>query len=278
MGLPTAILAYGSTALTLGERPTTTFRADGFDDGRFTFHGGTKTSLLPGVVVPGYSGMYVITDRVQDDAGDLEHEVAALGITSGSSRIVDSDAEDSEDSFDTGRELIACSSLAVANSYRLGRSHSEHFNLRAVAVKVRRGPISALRYVDIQFKGIKTGNRPVREKIGVLSREVSRDNMIINLPGGHSSAHNWNILLAQPTLQRSYLSLGKPNTSLVGLALTPPNAPATSGYSFSASDDTLTWQYPNGWVYAAVESDTIPGTSISFITEFYVRREKISLG
>jgi len=275
MGAPTAVLSYGSTALTLGERPTITRRADGFDDGRFVFHGGTETSLLPGVVVPGYSGMYVVSDRVQDDAGDLEHDVAAVGLRSGTTRMIEQEALDAEDGFDTGREVW----LAVpSSSFRVGRVHSAHGNLRAVSVNKRSSPVSAYSTFEIQFKGIKTGNRPVREKIGVLSREVSREDMIINLPGGSSSAHNWNILLSEPTLQRSYLSLGKPNTSLVGLAFTPPNAPGVFGYSFSASDDTLTWKYPNGWVYAAVESDTIPDTTISFITEFYVRREKINLG
>lgn len=272
--MPTAVLSYGVTTLTLGERPTITRRADGFDEGRFLFHGGTETSLSPGALVPNYSGMYVVMTRVQDDAGDLEHDVAAIGLRSGSTRLIEQDAADAEDGFDTGREVWIASSSAY---FSVGMSHSNHHNLRAVSVNKRRSPVSVYSYFEIQFKGIKTGNRPVREKIGVLTREASRDNMIINLPGGDASAHNWNILLSQPTLQRSYLSTSRPNTSLVGLAFTPPNAPATAGYSFSASDDQFTWQYPNGWVYAAVECDTIPGTNISFITEFYVKRERIAL-
>lgn len=273
--MPTAVLSYGVTTLTLGERPTITRRADGFDEGRFLFHGGTETSLLPGTVVPNYSGMVVVTDRVQDDAGDLEHDVAAIGLRSGTTRLIEQDAADAEDGFDTGREVWLATSSA---NFRTGISHSNHNNLRAVSVNKRRSPVSAYSYFEIQFKGIKTGNRPVREKIGVLTREVSRENMLIILPGGSTSPHNWNILLSQPTFQRSYLSTSKPNTSLVGLAVTPPNAPEATGYSFSANDTTLTWQYPNGWVYAAVECDTIPGTTISYITEFYVNREKINLG
>lgn len=280
MAAPTAVLSYGVTTLTLGERPRIKRRADGFDDGRFIFHGGTVASLVPGTAVPGYATMVVTEDDVTDDAGDLEHDVNALGLYDGAtSRLIESDAEDVDTGFDVGREVWACTSAAVAAGFLVSRSHSEHSNLKAVTVKVRRGPISALRYADIGFKGIKTGNKPVRYKIGVLTREVNRQNFTVTLPGGDAStAHNWNILLSSPTLQRSYQSTSRPDTTSVGMAITPVGAPATGGFSFSASDDSLTWNWPNGWVYAALECDELYLGGPCFVTEYYIARSRINLG
>lgn len=276
MPAPTPVIHYGSRALTLGEDPVIVRRSDGLDEGQFIFHHGSEDSLPANSIVPGYGGMIVVEDRVIDHAGYLEHNVRATGLRSGNRRLIEKESKAAEDGFDTGRERWI---VAKSHSIIPGARHSDYNLLVAVDVNDVKAPCDAYKYVDVQFKGIKHQNRQPKLKVGMLSREVNRENMLIVLNGGHSSAHNWNILLSAPTLQKSYLSTRVPSLANVGLQGSgTSDFPATTSPSFSASDDSLTWNYPNGVVLAGIEYDEILRTGICFVIEHYVKRDKINLG
>lgn len=279
MPAPEAILSYGSAALQLGETPRIVRRGDGFDEGAFAFIGGSENSLLPNSEVPGYNGMYIQEDSITDHSGDLEHSVRAVGLRSGTSRLIASIATDSEDGFDTGSETFISAEGATA-SYVRGRRHSQYSQLYAVSVSVRRSPITAYAIVDVGYKGIKNGNRPDKIKLSVASRETTYTALDNPPPGGTPTETKWSVMKGDPMLVRSYISQYRPDFSRVGLQNSasgvPVSFPAVPNHGWSNNDD-VTWNMPFGWFLANIESDEIAGTTLNFVTETYLNRDRFSL-
>ena len=275
MALPTAVLSYGSTALQLGDAPRIVRRADGFDEGQFDFIGGTEDSLPSGALVPGYAGMYVSEDSITDYSGALEHDVRAIGLRTGTRRKINSTAVDSEDGFDSGSETWIA---PVISPFAYGLSHQQYPGLYIVSASRRDSPVAAFAFFDLQFKGIKSSSRPVRFKFSTATREITLENFIVGFSGGDTrNPHKWNILKGETTMEKSYLSASPPDYTKVGVQLgSVPGFPATSNLNYTYSTDALTWQWPNGVVLAAINAEQVPNRNAWFITETYIKRDKIT--
>lgn len=277
MPAPASCITYGSAGI-LYTSVKIKERGDGWDVGSFQAISPARDSFSVDGPVPGYAGMYVAEHEPEQAGPNWLHTVQGIGLYGSHIRRIKRSATSSEDSFDTGAE----SWIYPAQSSPLyGQSHSEHPNLRAIQISDEDGPVSAWKIVNLDFKGLKNGSRPVRRKVDTLTREATRKNFIVTLPGGDIDfEHNWNLLLATPTLQLSWISLTRPDSSLVGSQGSGSDAadfPAWYHFDFVAPDDSLTWNWPNGVVLAAISWDEIPGTTICFITAIYVQRDRVSL-
>jgi hypothetical protein len=277
MALPTPVITHSSiNTLTLGETPRIIRRGDGFDEGQFEFHLGSEGSLLPGTSVPGYSGLYVTEDSITDHSGDLEHSVRAVGLRSGSQRKIATTATDSEDGFDTGSETWIAG--AFGSPFAYGRSHQEFGGLYCVAITGKNSPVAAYKLYDLQFKGIKSTARPARYKFSTATSTVTLENFVNGFSGGDSrNPHRWSIMKGEATMEKSFLSNAPPDYTRVGVQLSGvPNFPATTQLNYSYTSDALTWQWPNGVVLAAINAEQVPGRNAYFITETFIRRDKIT--
>lgn len=275
MPLPAAIHAFGSTDLELGEDPRITRRSDGFDEGAFVFHGGTESSLLPGLPVPGYNGMYVAENVQTDRSGDFEHNLRAVGLRSATQRLITSTAVDSEDGFDLGSETW----IAPANArFAQGRPHSDHDRLYCVSVVAKKSPVGNYNLYDLAFKGIKSGNRPLRVQTSVLGKEIRLENYTLVGPGGHSQPHTWSVLRGDPVLNISFLSQVAPNYARVGvMGSRPPDFPAVASLPFSVATDQTLWQWPNGVVLVSINAERVLNENVWFVTESYVNRDRVTV-
>lgn len=283
MAAPSYTLAHGTgTLITEAEIIK---RADGFDEGSFEAHSDSELTFTEGAAMPGYAGLYAQEVRSKldgvDEVGNSEwmHNIRAVGLRNSLPRLIASDAQDSEEGFDTGYEEWAVPVASKTAYLTYGRAHSNHANLRCVNPKEKRSPVAAFAVISLQFKGIKSGTKPIRTKVDTISREVQRENLINKLPGGDATtAHTWNILRSQPSLQRMYLTTALPNTALVGIqGVSVPGFPAQYFAPFSAADSTVIWNWPNGTVLAALSYDQIPGASIYFVTEYWLSRARVDL-
>lgn len=273
MPAPASCISYGAGTLYTKRRVRR--RRDGFHTGDFEALSASEFDFVQGMALPGYTGLYVAEVDSERDGPQYRHTISALGLYGVASQKIASTAEDSEEGFDTGTERWI---VSAGTSFTYGRAHSLHGNLRCVNITDEESPISAYKYINLSFKGIKNGNKPIRRKVDTLTREVTRQNFLITLSGGDANPHNWSILLSSPTLQISYLATSRPDTTRVGLPANVADFPARSGYDFSAQDDTLTWSFPNGVVLGALSYEEVPGTTICFVTEIFVDRQKINLG
>lgn len=274
MAQPTAVLSYGETTFQLGEAPRIVRRADGFDEGQFEFIGGTENSCLPGSSIPEYSGMWCAEDSITDHSGYLEHSIRAVGLRSGSQRLVAESVVSAEDGFDTATESWIASTAA---SFRLGRSAAGGNQLYCVGVNAKNSPVATFQLIELQFKGIADGSRPDRYKYGTLTREMTIENAALQTAGGDGNRpHTWNIAMGAATMERSYLSNRAPNYALVGKQIgTPAGFPNTAPLPWTVPTEVVKWQWPNGVMLAAINAEQVLAKSIYFVTETYVQRDRI---
>lgn len=271
MPAPTAIHYFGDASLELGEDPRIVRRLDGFDEGQFTFHGGAETSLEPGSLVPGYANLFVSENTTTNRSGDYEHQVRAMGLSSGSTRRISRVATDTEDGFDTGSETWI---VRKGTTLGLGRSHMDHPQLYAVSRAERNSPIDQFIIIELGFLGIKSGTKPDRYKTTTSSRELSFSAKTLN-----GKAGKWNVLRGDPVMVRSYLSLQFPNHNRVARpGSAPPYFPNVSPLTRTLNDDDEPiYQWPDGVVLASLDSDQVPGKNVWFVTETYVQRDRITV-
>jgi|688.fasta_scaffold02660_21 hypothetical protein len=271
MPAPTAIHYFGDTSLEIGEEPRIVRRLDGFDEGQFTFHGGGQNSLEPGDLVPGYSNLFVAENTTTNHSGDYEHQIRAMGLSSGTSRRISRVATDTEDGFDTGTETWI---VRKGANLGLGRSHMDHPQLYAVSRAERNSPIDQFVIIELGFLGIKTGAKPDRYKTTTSSRELSFSAKTVN-----GKAGKWNVLRGDPVMVRSYLSLQSPNHNRVArFGPTPAFFPNVSSLSATLNDeDEPVYQWPDGVVLASLDTDQVPGKNVWFVTETYVQRDRITV-
>jgi hypothetical protein len=277
MPAPTAIHYFGDPSLELGEDPRIVRRSDGFDEGQFTFHGGTEDSLEPGSKVPGYPNMFVAENTTTNRSGDYEHSIRAVGLRgSALIRRISNVATDTEDGFDTGSETWI---VRKGQTLQLGRAHGDHPQLYAVSRVNRNSAVEQFEIIELGFLGIKSGTKPERFRTTTSSREITLTDTTLNIPGGSDNTRTWNILRGDPVLHRSYLSLQAPDHTRVARPGTAPaQFPQVSSLSGTLSaDQKALYQWPNGVVLAALDSDQVPGKNVWFITETYVQRDAVTV-
>jgi hypothetical protein len=273
MPAPTAIHYFGDTSLELGEDPRIVRRLDGFDEGQFTFHGGSEISLEPGSAVPGYLNFFVVENTTTISSGDYEHQVRAIGFAGTSaSRRISKQATDTEDGFDTGTETWL---VRKGTNLALGRSHLDHPQLYAVSRAHRNSPIDQFEIIELGFLGMKSGTKPDRYKTTTSSRELNFDDKTFEGRTG-----KWRIMIGDPVMVRSYLSLQEPNHKRVARPNSGPPAYFPSaiplGNIFDQKDEP-TYQFPSGQVLASIDSDQVPGKPVWFVTETYVQRDLVTV-
>jgi hypothetical protein len=273
MPAPTAIHYFGDASLELGEDPRIVRRLDGFDEGQFTFHGGADTSLEPGSAVPGYLNMFVAENTTTNHSGDYEHQIRALGLSGiGSTRRITRVATDTEDGFDTGTETWI---VRKGTTLALGRSHLDHPQLYAVSRAHRNSPIDQFELIELGFLGMKSGTKPDRYKTTTSTRELSFENKTFEGKTG-----KWRIMIGDPVMVRSYLSLQEPNHKRVARPNSGPPAYFPSaiplGNIFEQKDEP-TYQFPSGQVLASIDSEQVPGKPVWFVTETYVQRDLVTV-
>lgn len=275
MAAPDLTIAHGTGTLITAARIRRA--SDGLDEGSFEAHSASEFTFMEGGAMPGYSGLVIAESENEcdgvDAAGNTEwnHSIRAIGLRLGQPRLVSWEAEDSEDGFDTGSEVWQVRDDQKAPYLVYGRAHSKHENLRCVQPREARARAEGYTTITLAFKGIKSGTKPARYRVDTQTREITKENFIVALPGGDSvTPHNWRILLGQPTLQKSYLSLTEPASFLVAQqGVTVDGFPAVNDLSWNNTE--VTYNFPNGVFLAGLGYDKIPGTTICFVTEYYTR-------
>lgn len=86
----------------------------------------------------------------------------------------------------------------------------------------------------------------VKRRVPKLSEEGKIVNeTIITASGTHE---RWNVKEPIAQVRDTYFATSEPDTSAVGTAVTPPNAPAPPAFQWSGYDGPLRGNHPNGWV------------------------------
>ena len=92
MAAPDYIIKHGTG--TLVTRLETERTADGFDSGTFEAHSAAENTFAIGGAMPTYSGMIVTRCRNSEDGdGEYMHEGTAIGLRSGTTRLIETDAD-----------------------------------------------------------------------------------------------------------------------------------------------------------------------------------------
>lgn len=277
MSAPSPILSFGSTDLELLETPRIRRRSDGLDEGDFTFRAPLENSLTPGMGVPSYGNLIITEGRGSYLASHWELDVKAVGLRDGAARLIDSESEDTKSGFDTGSATWA-DTAGKGSTYNIGKPFPGYPNLRCIGAKEKELQVGSYSHYVCAFEGIRSGTKPDHFSVQTLTRELLKENHMILMNGGDNNyPHTWNMLLAQPVLTREYLSLTRPNASIVGAQGSGAGAGSNmpQGQKFNFSNVELTWQWPNGVTLIGLDWDEIPGTTICAVREIYQDREKI---
>lgn len=79
------------------------------------------------------------------------------------------------------------------------------------------------------------------------------------------------------TVRDQYVAVTSPSTTVIGEALTPPNAPSTPSNVWSFLTDAI-YLYPPGWVLEGREIDPLVGSSTCFVVDTYVYYHAVKPG
>lgn len=279
MAAPSKVLAYGSNALQLSERPRIRRTSEGLDEGEFLFTGGLgEFALALGSTVPGYSGMIIRDIASTLDAGDYEHAVTARGFRDGGTyRVIGFETEQTEEGFDTGTLNI----IALRGAFPVQRGNRGSLlgqgNLVCTSLKEGRHSDNYFKTITAGFRGI-VGSKPGKIYSGTLGREISRENFSLNLPGGvYNTPLNWSMLWGRPFIQHSYLDTASPDFGAVpSQGGSPPLSMRVAQFNLTGSVSDYTFNWPNGWTLVGREGEQIPGASIWLVKDNWVYNHRVT--
>lgn len=270
MAAPTEVLKIGTlSAAGILMRADITVRDDGFDDGYLTYLTSARNTYVPNQATDDFPSMTIREVKSTPSPGDeFELTLRVQGLSTGTSRMIASSFTENAEGFDQGSETWIARTNSVPKP--LNSSATSYSNMICVAVEKeiqQFGNPPWARFTS-RFMGIM-GLKNYKRRITVDGNTVSHDSLIVNLPGGWTTARKSTVDFPRVVVEDAYLQTYRPDSALANLPgnATPPNAPPVRVIASSGSE--LTYHWPSGWKLASVGWDEIPGTSIGIATFRY---------
>lgn len=278
--MPSLVTAYGSTSFALPDRRVRS-RRDDLNEVTQTFQRSSATAFAIGDAFPGMTGYVVeeitrVDECVETGAECYLYELRGVGIGPTARKLSYSESVN-EEGWDTVNVRWLTSNKQLV---QLGDALSGALAMRAVGVEREEHPsTSAFWYVSASYRGMIQPKNP-KIRWTQNGRELSKDQLIVALPGGWTDPRKAEILWPRAGCTISYVTLDLPATGVpqqTGDA-PHPQAPFVVAPSIFGDPAEFLWHWPNGWTLQGVEADVIPGSSIAFITENWIFNHEVTLG
>jgi hypothetical protein len=169
--------------------------------------------------------------------------------------------------------VVGAASLLEAHLiYDKGLAHPDHSHMYVVDRAFKEIACGTGRYAGrVTYKGIADTARPQRFELDTYGERSTYENVITpSLPGVPTPTD-----ISQPRfgLTVRYLSTTRPDTSLVGTNLDPPDGPGGAWdvpeNAFASSPDVIL-AFPWGWVLEKRTGPNLPGREVWFVEDSYV--------
>ena len=273
---PPYTLTYGGYGFLTEPEPVFRRRWDGLDEGTLRFWAATDDYVSPDDTVPGFPGMKARDVTITPEAEGFLLSVQAVGIYNSmgpSARRVAQRWTPTDEGFDEGSETW----LTVnPNSFTLGLASTAKPNMVIVGSSQTKLDESALWYrVEVAYKGVISA-KGQKVRLSTAAREISKDSIIVDLPGGWTTARKGQVMMPRAQVESSYVTNGLPTMDDVPSAKLPPVDPGVFNPDFSSPDGQ--WHWPNGWVLSAREAENLNGTDRYFVRETYIFNPQVTFG
>ena len=270
------LIEYGVRDLDLPDRRIRRVAND-LQEIQGTFQRDEGGLFLPGSAYPGVSG-YLVQSSVEtrETADCFVYDVTGVGVLGGVASFDRVEVEN-EEGFDEASLTFLSSNkfYAVRGSILPGNGA-----MVCTSVRRRQHPVNgAFWHNDCTFKGQLNQNE-VKVRWGNAGREMSKDGIAVNFPGGWGDPRKSNIRWGRSSCTLSYVSLSVPRDQVPSQSGGRPHsqAPFVFAPALSLPTGELTWNWPNGWTLADLNVDILPGTSICFVVESWVYNAQATFG
>ena len=268
MAAPSALITHGVTDMEFPDRRIRRVAND-LQEIQGTFQRDEGGLFLPGSSYPGVSG-YVVQSSVEtrETAACFVYDVTGVGVLGGVAEFDRVEVEN-EEGFDEGSMTFLSN-----EKYHLKKGESLPGMAAMICTSVRRRqhPVHGdFWYNDGSYKG-QLLDSEVKVRWGNAGREMTKDGIAVNLPGGWGDPRKSNILWGRSSCVLSYVSQSVPRTVVPSQSGGAPHSQAPFVFDpvLSLPNEDLTWNWPNGWTLADLNVDILPGTSICFVVESWV--------
>ena len=269
-----ALIEYGVRSVDLPDRRIRRSLND-LSEVSGVFQRATGGALVPGGAFPNEAGFIIQSSVETKEADDcFVYDVTGMGVLGGV-RTFDRVETENEEGFDD-----ASLTFLSDNKFYAVRGAILPGNGAMVCTSVRRRqhPVNgAFWYNDCSFRGQLNQNE-VKVRWGNAGREMSKEGIAVNLPGGWGDPRKSNILWGRSSCTLSYVSLSVPRDQVPSQTggRPHPQAPFVFDPALTLPAEEVTWNWPNGWTLADLNVDILPGTSICFVVETWVYNAQIT--
>lgn len=257
------IIEYGASTFQRGNPRVVRSETD-LDEMSVEWQTPAIDSFPTGGPPPGFTGMRIMRVETEEEVPGRAyvHRLQCLGVVgSKGQKRTDRQIEENLVGFDEASEVYLTRS---PSSHARGDGmpgESNMYCVSAIKTELRAG----FWKVSKRYRGL-IGTKPYQRQISVNEQVVTTGEPITNsLPGGWTGPQVGSLSLPRIVVTDSYVSTTAPPTGSIPGNSTPPDAPDVNA-SISFSGIPLTFNWPDGWKLASLQSEQIPGKSIWLIT------------
>lgn len=256
MAAPSAVISHGPTgALLLSDELIE--KLDGLDEGTLEYLVPDRFTFRAGGTPPDFPNLRIQEVRTRPEADEYLATLRVTGLRDTSQRIVS--REWSRDPF--GWDECQVGIIAKNDvTFSHGTALTGYANMRLMEMGEADRLDGRWLQHSLTYRGIRSTGL-VSRKITVNENIVSpSEQIIVGLDGGWETAADATVSLPRIVVTDTEKSTTAPDTQQIPGPLTSPEVDARSFptiQTFSITGDSLRKQWPNGWKWAAIDSEEL---------------------